>query len=357
MTKQLKSSTQKCKSCGGDLVFSPSQQNLLCTKCGNTYDFEKIKNFKKHDISEAGVSKFDKAEWQKENKVIACKACGAKIDLNNLEFTATCPYCKSTSVAETSELPGIPPDAIIPFKFDEEEASKKFAEIVKKKKFVPNSLKKKIPKTSIQGVYIPAFTFDADTDSNYKGVLYQNIEHTDSKGRTYTTRRYFPISGNKKLEHRDVMIEASSKLNQKKLTEILPFDNEDVYKFDKSFVRGYSVEHYDTDTVESHTQARNIIDSRIRSAILSKYSYDGVSSLTINTKYYNEKFLYRISPIYTFEFDYKEKKRIVLMNGQTGKLGKGLPKSGWKITLLVLGILLGIVLIVVLMILLSENGG
>lgn len=354
MEKQLKGNIEKCQSCGGDLIFSPKTQMLLCTKCNNMYDFDKTKDYKKHEIQDALDSKFDKSRWVQENKVLSCKTCGAKIILNNLEFTATCPYCKSTTVAETDELPGIPPDAIIPFKFDKETASNKFSEVVKKKKFLPNNFKKKIPRTNIQGVYIPTFSFDAETYSDYKGVLYEEVSHTDSQGRTHTTKRYFHIAGNKTMSHRDVIVEASSKINQKQLIEVLPFDNEDLYKFEENFVRGYSIEHYDTDTVECHKQAKNIMDARIRSEILSKYHYDGVSYLTINTNYLNELFLYKISPIYTFEFDYKEKKRIVLMNGQTGKLGKGLPKSGWKITLLVLGIILGIALIILLIMLLSK---
>ena len=340
MTKELKSTFEKCETCGGDLKFDPKTQTLICGKCGMFYDFPKDKKFKKHPIVDAEKSKFDLDQWKQENRVIACKNCGARVILNNLEFAATCPYCKSNSVIETDQLPGIKPDEINPFAFNEKDAEQKFIDEVKKKFFVPSKFKKSNPKSKIQGIYIPGFSFDAGTISTYKGMLYEHETHRDSQGRSHTTISYKPISGTENMVHKDVMIEASTKITQSQLDGILPFKSENTYRFDQNFVRGYFVEHYDTDTTKCYETAKAVMDKKIRKQILSHYSYDGVSYLNVNTTYFNEYFLYRISPIYTFEFDYKRKKRVVLMNGQTGKLGKGLPKSGWKITFVVIIIVL-----------------
>jgi len=47
-------------------------------------------------------------------------------------------------------------------------------------------------------------------------------------------------------------------------------------------------------------------------------------------------------PIYNFEYKYNKKTYITQMNGQTGKVGHGLPISGWKV-----GILIGLGLLAV----------
>lgn len=346
--KQLKSTTQKCEGCGGNLIFSPKHQQLYCTKCEKLTNFNKSKAITKHSIADAEKSKFNESAWATENKVIACKTCGAKIVLNNLEYTTNCPYCGSSAVSVTTELPGMAPDIIIPFAFDEQDAQDKFLVGVKKKMFIPSIFKKKNTEKKIYGIYIPTFGFDADTSSNYSGVLIRVESYTGADGKTYSRDVPFAISGNKKLSHRDVTIESSSKIDQLQLESILPYDIKEAYDFDENFIRGYVVEHYNVDGVECHKAAKRIIDANIQRKILSQYSYDKVASLSIKTQYFNEKFLYKVSPIYMFEFVYKNKTYKPIMNGQTGKLGKGLPKSKIKITFFVLGIVAIVVAIILL---------
>ena len=50
-------------------------------------------------------------------------------------------------------------------------------------------------------------------------------------------------------------------------------------------------------------------------------------------------------PIYQIEFEYKDKKYLSYMNGQTGRVGTGIPKSPVKITFTVLLVLLFLAII------------
>ena len=59
--------------------------------------------------------------------------------------------------------------------------------------------------------------------------------------------------------------------------------------------------------------------------------------------------------MYKFEYDYKQKKYVTYMNGQTGKIDSKLPKSAGKITLIVLLILLFVVGPIVLALILGAN--
>ena len=49
-------------------------------------------------------------------------------------------------------------------------------------------------------------------------------------------------------------------------------------------------------------------------------------------------------PVYTFEFMYKDKKYITYMNGQTGKVGSGLPISKVKVAF---GIILSVLIVLI----------
>ena len=88
----------------------------------------------------------------------------------------------------------------------------------------------------------------------------------------------------------------------------------------------------------------------IKSAILSGYTYDRVASYSQETTYYNQKFSYYILPTYQVNFMYKNKNRTIFMNGQTGRVGGGVPRSGTKITFFVLfivAILVGLGILIV----------
>ena len=340
----LKSSYEKCQGCGGNLKFNPATQSLICKKCGAVEEFEKTKEASKHSIYN-DTSKESHQKWLAENKVIQCANCSAKIVLNNLEYAASCPYCGSEFVSVSENLPGISPDKIIPFMFDEEEAVKRFKNSVKKKFYVPRPFKKNVVADNVKGIYIPSFAFDVNTSSSYNGTLSRTVRYVRN-GKSYSRQEHFPISGKINLLHQDVMVESSSKINQNQLSEILPYNNKDCYDFDENFIRGYGVEHYELDVKDCYSEAKKIINANIRRSILSKYSYNSVVRLEINTQYSNEVFLYKVSPIYKFNYVYKGKNYTTLMNGQTGKLGKGLPKSKIKVAFTVIGVILIIAAII-----------
>lgn len=354
MDKEIKSNYSSCAGCGGNMVFSPADQKLVCEKCGKKTDFPKYAVGEKRPIGELANTQQNLTEWQNENKVLKCASCGASIVLNSLEYASNCPYCGSAMISKSDELPGIPPDGVIPFAFDEKKAAELFRQKVKGKFFVPKAFKKELPTSKIKGIYIPAFTFDASTNSSYVGVLEEDYTVTVN-GKTETRTRSFSISGTQALVQKDIMIETSSKINQYQLSQLLPFDHRYTCKYDGNFIRGYVVEHYNQESQNSYAEARKIIDSNIRRAILKKYRYSRVVRLNIQTNYLDQRFLYEICPIYSFEYKYKGKNYITLMNGQTGKIGKGLPFSAAKVWMIV-GIVLAVVAAIITVIALSSYG-
>ena len=335
MTK-IEATHQKCSGCGGNLLFSPSTQSLKCPNCESLYQIEAEKCCPKHDF---GNQTQKQNAWENENKVVKCQNCGASVVLNRLEYATNCPYCSSSLVVETSLIPGLKPDAIIPFQFDKVEASKKFAHAVKKKLFVPNKFKKQVPESKIQGIYIPTFLFDANSKSRYNGVLLRN-ETTRVNDRLVTTTKSFSISGNKQMTHKNITIEASAHISQTELDAIKPFDYSEFYEFNEDFLRGYFVEMNDDNVDDCHSTAREVMREAIRQNILSGYSYDGVQYLNVSTDFSDEKFSYGILPTYRFNYSYKNKNYTTFMNGQTGQVGGGIPRSGVKITFFVIAMIL-----------------
>ena len=133
---KIKGNNDKCKSCGAEMRFAPQYQNLFCPSCGSVHQFAKSKEIANHLVSEKLRSNKHR-EWLKNNKFLQCDNCGAKMGLGKNELSTICPYCGSDFVSEMQEIEGVKPDAIIPFKFDENFAGKEF-KITRYKKIIFN---------------------------------------------------------------------------------------------------------------------------------------------------------------------------------------------------------------------------
>lgn len=336
---ELRSNEYNCKNCGAILHFDPQSQGLKCDDCNSVFLLEYKKTFVKKPITTVEPTDTKRDEWVKDNKVFKCNNCGASVVANKLDISNVCPYCGTNLIIQLNSIPGLKPDAIVPFAFDEDNAAVKFVENVKRKFYVSGAFKKRLPTQKIHGTYIPSFAFDSITTSTYKGVL-TKTEHHDK----YTTTTRIPISGTLNKTYVNVLVESSTKMTQSELNGILPFDIKKSVDYQNAYILGYTVEHYaDTLAVCQKTE-QQIISSLIRKDILSKYYYSGVESLNIQTNYLDTSYNYMLVPVYKFEYTYKNKPFTTYMNGQTGKLDNNLPKSIPKIVMTVVVCLLIILL-------------
>ena len=333
-TKEVRMSAKgdKCKTCGGELKYNPYDKNIRCVRCENVYPFDKSKEVLQHGISGANDDR-DYRAWLKQNKFLKCDSCGAQIMLDKYGVADVCPYCGNHYIATTESLPGLKPDAIIPFEFSEAEAVGRFKSAVRKKFFVPNDFKKNIPANKVYGVYVPAFSFDADSVTNYSGKLVdEGNSVTVVRNSEYGFESWNKVSGSVNCNHKNILVEASTKLTDYDLKNMQPFEFDGAYTYNQKFIVGYSVEYYQETINHCLNIAKNKMNKEIEYAINQKYRPDRVSDLSTDTTYSNQKYSYYLLPIYNLEYVYKGKKWITSMNGQTGKINDKLPLSKLKIS-------------------------
>ena len=335
-SKNISALLTKCPSCGDDMIFDPDKQCLFCSTCQSQKEITKIKEYEKHPFNKTSLSSDDNEEWAKESKVMKCQNCGASVVLQGYMVSANCPYCSTSLVASETGGAGLKPDAVVPFKFGRAKAEELFKVKINKNWLVPKKLKKNLSTDDIQAYYFPAFVFDCDCHSVYKGVLYNEYTEKDKDGHSHTKRSYFNISGQIATTHQGVEAEASSKLSQEELNWVRPYYFTEACTYSNEYISGYYLECHSDSVRDSYDVAKSLIYGDIRGQILSRYHYDGVNSLDINTSYSNQKYSYCILPMYRINFKYKKKTYSNVMNGQTGALGGKLPRSGWKISLIVL---------------------
>jgi len=334
---------EKCENCGGNLVFSPTHRALHCFNCGSNSEIIVTNNFSKHPL-DYKINQNNINNWKNNNSVYVCQNCGGKVVLSNLELSKHCPYCNTSIVVKTESMPELLPDQIIPFKFDKTQAKEQFKHGVNKKFFLPNKFKKSVPDSEITGFYGSAFSFDADVFVRYHGQLYK--DERDSQGRSY--RRNIPVAGSLNRNFRNMMIEATNQLTQSQFDKIAPFNLGGAVDYNDSFIRGYGTEYYNNSLQQSYSVVKYRVESQIDNAIVHKHFCDGVVRLHKDIKYSNERFSYLLFPVYKFNYKYKKKDYCTFVNGQTGKVGGGVPRSGAKIGFFVTGIVLGVLGIILL---------
>ena len=338
----------KCQNCGANKVFSPKHQTLLCPHCGTKTTFEIYNNFQKKPYYQ---NQENSIIPESDTEILTCTSCGANLNMIKGEISKKCPFCGTGNIVVKENMKGLKPDECVPFTIEPFEAESSFKNWLKKKWFIPNELKrkakaKKVEAKNMKGIYSPCYAFDSGTFSTYSGVLGKHYTTTVGSGknrRTVTKTRYFRIKGQLDKNFIDVMTECSPHFNQKVLDKIRPFTLEKRANYDKSFLSGFSADSYDKDLNTGWNDTKYKIDSEIKRAILSKYSYDVVQSLNVDTSYSDIKYSYMLLPVYVSGFRFKEKIYNFFVNGNTGKTYGKVPRSPIKIAI---AILIGVAIVV-----------
>lgn len=337
----------KCPTCGANLKYDATNNGLKCDYC----DFELNMSGEKSSVENDFLSAEEHEKWGNVIQTAVCKNCGAKNVIDKNTLSLNCPFCNSPMLISCDEFSGLKPDRVIPFKIDMNTANNNYQIWLKKKFFAPSKLKKTLPYPINNSIYIPAWTYDSESFSTYKGRLGKYYTTTVGSGknrRTVTRIRWFRISGVHQKNIDDILICAGNKLKQAELDKIAPFDTNNSYVFDNRYLAGHSAEHYEMSVQDGWKDAQEIVKKQIKVEILHKYVYDVVDYLDFTPIYTNIKYKYVILPVWLSNFTYKNKKYYYLVNGETGKINGNYPLSIWKVLITVLVVIAFIVSIMLL---------
>ena len=323
-------SVTKCPACGANMIYLPGENCLYCEHCGTK---QEIQSRNSEELAFERLLK-ENNTWADETHVFRCENCGAKEVLDKNEFAKSCSFCGTTNIVETDELSGIKPNAIVPFRLSKDDACGIVKKWARKKLFAPRKFKKSVNLEEVKGVYNPAFSFDTSAFSHYSGVLGKYYYRTKRvNGKTVQERyvRYFNVSGNYSMFFDDVLIQASTIINQKSLNKLQPFNTNDSNEYAQEFLSGFTANQYTKDGVACWEEAKTLIRQKLRAAILSQYTYDIVSSFNVSTECNNITYKYILLPVYVGHCNWRQKLYNFFVNGFNGKVTGKTPVSPLKI--------------------------
>jgi len=214
--------TFECQNCGGVMKFNIKSQKFICASCQVEQDLETLSGtVKEYDFNK--YREQEKASVAFEGMAVAlCQNCGLEISFDKAQIAAVCPMCGSTQIAGQKRQAGIPPEGIVPFRVDKQDAQEKFRRWVKSRWFAPNEFKQKYQEGALSGLYLPFWTYDASILAMYEGEGGKNRKVKDKDGKEKTVTDWYPVSGTVTSFFDDVLVCASEK--EKHVNGILPYN-------------------------------------------------------------------------------------------------------------------------------------
>lgn len=352
-----------CTGCGAVLKFNPGTTNLKCEYCGAENAIEAASP--DEVIEEVDYEKFINEKLDQEEKIevvsVRCDACGAAVTLAPHVTSDQCPYCASNIVLKSGSTSSmLKPKSLLPFEVDARKASELFRNWVDGLWFAPNDLKKaNVANEKLNGIYVPYWTYDADTQTWYtgqRGDYYYVTESysTEEDGQTVTrTRevqktRWTSVSGDVNNEFDDVLVVASHSLPKSYTDALEPWNLDELVPYNDKYLSGFRSETYQVDVKTGLEEAKDKMRPVIQSTICDDIGGDKQQVTTMNTTYDDITFKHVLLPIWISSYRFKSKVFRFLVNGQTGEVQGERPYSAWKIFFAVLLALIAIIVIVVL---------
>lgn len=337
----LSETDKKCPDCGGTMDFDPKTGALLCPYCGNIVEIEDDET----EPDRAQELAFDEAEitgncdWGTEKRVIHCKSCGAETIYDASTVSGECPYCGSNQVMESGAENVLAPGGVCPFTVTAENAGSRFLGWLKKKLFCPSAAKKSAKAGKMRGIYLPYWTFDADTDSTYTARYGKNRVVRRGK-QTRVVTDWYRTSGTYHEFVNDQLISGTEKHDEKLLSGIEPFDTESNVVYKPEYVAGFASERYSVGLKAAWEKAKNFIKSRLLSHITKQvqeaHHADHVDSVKVKTVYRNITYKYLMLPVWMSSFVYKGKVYQFMVNGRTGRVSGRTPISPLRVAVAIL---------------------
>ena len=329
--------TTVCSACGAQLEFKPGADAMVCPYCGAENRIALTRAPLEEIPLDAQLNARHEVTQDDTVPVIACPSCGAQFSLPEQVHSGHCPFCGRTIVMNPRAGPVRRPNGVLPFSIDARKARAAYEGWLKNLWFAPNDVVR-AAKTDggFRGLYLPFWTFDAQTESSYTGLRGIRRYTRDSQGRQTTVIDWLPCSGHTGAGFDDVLVPATAGMPPELLVQLEPWDLAQVAAYDPRPLAGFAAEHVQLPLEQGFQWARQRMDEVIRARVQAEIGGDLQQILTLHTRHADVTFKTLLLPVWANAFRYGGRTYRILVNGQTGQVRGDRPWSWIKIALAVI---------------------
>jgi len=350
-----------CERCGAQVEYQPGTQHQGCPYCGHEAPIAAAGG----EVAELALREYlDRAAAEAETaeaRVSDCPSCGAQTTLAPELLADECAFCGTAIVWTGRSTRVIRPASLLPFGIARDAAVAAYRGWLRSLWFAPNALTRgRRRRDALKGVYIPFWTYDCTTESDYRGLrgddYFVSVPYTTTvNGRTVTrTRRerrtrWTPVSGTSRGRFDDVLVLGSRTLPRRYVRELEPWDLGALVPFRDEYLSGFQAERYQLGLAEGLGVAKERMEPVIRSAVRGRIGGDRQVIRSLETRYADLTFKHILLPLWISAYRFKDRTYRFLVNARTGEVQGERPWSWVKITLASLAALAGIAALVALL--------
>ena len=335
-----------CEQCGADYRFDPASGVLVCDHCGHSTDIGVgpwgAATIKELSFDAAVAERLPEIELE-ETRVLNCPNCAAQIEFDPNTHARECPFCATPIVTDTGTHRHIKPRSVLPFALDEKTAHQSMSDWLGRLWFAPNGLQKYARKgRRMQGIYVPYWTFDADTASRYRGergtVYYvtQTVMVDGKRVQKQVPRvRWTRASGRVARFFDDVLVLASTSLPKRFTDALQPWDLAALLPYQPHYLAGFRAEGYSVGLEDGYKEARQHMARVIERDVRFDIGGDQQRIHAIDTEVSAVTFKHILLPVWLAAYKYRGQTYRFVINGRTGQVQGERPYSALKITIAV----------------------
>lgn len=355
-----------CGQCGAVLRFAVDQQSLACGYCGHEQAIEQTDEaIVEHSLQEALRALDQPVTVVADVPHMGCDSCGAHFRYDAEQRAGECPFCSAPVVLRDGEQVRFRAESLLPFAVTENQAREAYRKWLSGLWFAPSKLKRYAePDQSLNGVYLPYWTYDSDTNSSYQGERGDTYYVTEwvtvvQNGRRTRRQQQVPkvrwrsVSGQVKRHFDDVLIGASETLPRQITDRLHPWDLQALVPYDASYLSGMRSEVYQVPLDDGFERARAVMGATIKADVRGDIGGDFQRVHQVRTQHSATTFKHILLPLWTAAFRFGGKHYRFVVNGRSGKVMGERPYSKVKIALAVLAAVLAVSLFLLLA---AESG-
>ncbi|WP_433302128.1 hypothetical protein ACQP2F_08150 [Actinoplanes sp. CA-030573] len=348
-----------CANCGANIEFAPGTDVLKCPYCGAETKLAPTgRHIREHSYASfAGLPRKPIATLAPH--VFTCKGCGAVTQSDRI--SDRCQFCGAPLVADVSPGDQVVPEAVLPFAIDRSALRTALKEWTSSRWFAPNGLKKVTAAESSHSTYLPHWTYDARTVSQYRGergdhywVTETYTENGETKTRQVQRTRWRSASGVVARDFDDVLIAGTTKVAPKHLDKLEPWPLLDAEPYRPEYLAGHETLRYDVEPESALETAKSRMAPAIDRDCRADIGGDEQRVHQVSTQYNDLTFKLMLLPVWIACYLHAGKTYNILVNARTGEVAGERPYSAWKIAAAVIAALV-LVTAVVILIAMNRN--
>ena len=345
-----------CANCGANVEFAPGTTVLKCPYCGAETQLAPTgRQIQEHSYAQfAGLPRKPIATLAPH--VFTCKGCGAVTESDKI--SDRCQFCGAPLVADVGAGDMVLPEAVLPFGVDRPALRDALKGWTSSRWFAPNGLKKVTAAESSHSTYLPHWTYDARTVSNYwgeRGEHYWETETYTEDGETKTRQvqrtRWWPASGTVARDFDDVLITGTTRVAPKHLDKLEPWPLPESEPYRPEYLAGHETLRYDVEPESGLDTAKSRMAPVIEQDCREDIGGDEQRVRQVDTQYGDVTFKLMLLPVWIACYLHAGKTYNILVNGRTGEVVGERPYSAAKIAAAVAAALVLITVIVLLIVL------